>query len=151
MRAYLAKRRRLIYYQCKKTFCPHSRPSYMYKQEEASSYYTPQPPCHEKFYPPAKYYPRKNFSNIPDCEKLSHPAIFFFIPLLEFSRFWDGNRGKGENRDGGGLGMGAMHVYRTPRSSLPPPGILATRTGLKYAQAAALNERKKNEKLNGGI
>ena len=35
--------------------------------------------------------------------------------------------------------MGAIHVYRTPRSPLPPPGILATRTGLKYAQAAALN------------
>ena len=31
--------------------------------------------------------------------------------------------------------MGAIHVYRTPRSPLPPPGILATRTGLKYAQA----------------
>ena len=45
--------------------------------------------CHEKFYPPAKYYPRINFGNIPDCEKLSYPAIFLSHTYsgVEFSRF----------------------------------------------------------------
>ena len=39
--------------------------------------------CHEKFYLPTKYYPRINFGNIPDCKKLSHPAIFYPSPRVQ--------------------------------------------------------------------
>ena len=52
-------------------------------------------------YPSAKYYPRINFGNIPDCEKLSHPAIFY--PTSRVQARWQGGSG-GMHEDGGGGG-----------------------------------------------